>query len=385
MTQTSSDKVTCAVVSPLGRAAVATVRVVGSQSWERVRAVLTSRFSAGQLPLDRIVVGRWRDEQRQAASEQVVVARLDEQTIEIHCHGGQAAVHSICQSLVDRACQPVTWQDTVRTSTQNQIQQEALIALAGATTEKTASLLLRQYAGALDECLQGVSRDLDCGALDSAANRLQDLVDTSDCGLRIVDPFRVVICGPPNVGKSSLINALAGFDRSIVFDEPGTTRDVLQVDTAIGGWPVQLLDTAGLRDTEEHIESLGIERALTQAEQADLVVLVSSAADPWDDTMQAWLDRFPAALLVHNKTDLATSDQAVDPGARPNGLSTSVTQGTRIDQLLLAIRSRLVPRDPSPTGPLIFTARQAQLAQDALLALRRGNFDMCRDRCDQIR
>ena len=112
--------------------------------------------------------------------------------------------------------------------------------------------LLDQYHGALEseiEAIRTLLRELQPN-IDAAASRLETLLGRASIGLHLVRPWRVTIAGPPNVGKSSLLNALAGFERAIVFDQPGTTRDVLTVLTAIDGWPIELADTAGWRDSE---------------------------------------------------------------------------------------------------------------------------------------
>src|SRR5690606_38488713 len=113
----------------------------------------------------------------------------------------------------------------------------------------------------------------------------QVAAEAADClrfksvGLHLDRPWRVVLAGPPNVGKSSLINAILGYRRSITLDQPGTTRDVLEAQTVIDGWPVRLSDTAGIRDAVEcEIESAGIELAHGELQTADLVLWIRDAA-----------------------------------------------------------------------------------------------------------
>ena len=111
-----------------------------------------------------------------------------------------------------------------------------------------------------------------------AAKIVDQILEYRDVGLHLTMPWRVVIAGPPNVGKSSLMNAIAGYQRAIVSPLPGTTRDVVTITTAINGWPVQIADTAGLRDTVDELESAGIALAGAVVEQADLVIVVSDAS-----------------------------------------------------------------------------------------------------------
>ena len=120
---------------------------------------------------------------------------------------------------------------------------------------------------------------------DAAAARRQidDLLAHAATGLHLVRPWQVVVAGRPNVGKSSLINAIAGYQRAIVHSLPGTTRDIVSVQTALDGWPVEISDTAGLRRGSDPIEQAGIELAIDKIAAADLVVLVFDASSPWTD------------------------------------------------------------------------------------------------------
>jgi tRNA modification GTPase len=178
------------------------------------------------------------------------------------------------------------------------------------------------------------------------------------------------LAGRPNVGKSSLLNALAGHDRAIVHPTAGTTRDAVTHATAIEGWPVELCDTAGLRDSENAIEQAGIELARERLADADLIILVRDQTEPWAAEDQAILDQWPKALVVHNKCDLAASR-----GARPAGLSVSALCGSGIEQLLQTISDRLVPDPPPPGAAVPFTREQI----DAITSLfdRFGRADSC--------
>ncbi len=130
--------------------------------------------------------------------------------------------------------------------------------------------------------------------------------------------WRVVFIGSPNAGKSSLINALLGYQRSIVLSKPGTTRDVLTATTALEGWPIELIDTAGLRSSNEPLEEAGMRLAVQEASQSDLVLLVSDASQDWTTQQDRWLSQFPNVLVVHNKQDLAGGRG----GKRPEGIET---------------------------------------------------------------
>lgn len=132
---------------------------------------------------------------------------------------------------------------------------------------------------------------------------VKKLLNSAKLGERLFDGAVVAIVGAPNVGKSSLLNALAGYDRAIVSDTPGTTRDVLEVDFEVHGIPVRLADTAGLRVSDDYIEQEGVRRAHRAAEQADAVIFVADASRP-----ETWRCQKHADIYLMNKTDLATDD-----------------------------------------------------------------------------
>jgi tRNA modification GTPase len=170
-------------------------------------------------------------------------------------------------------------------------------------------------------------------------------------GRHLVEPWRVVLCGRPNVGKSSLINALVGYQRAIVHPLAGTTRDVVTAATAIDGWPIELADTAGLRRDGHPLEQAGIDLARQKMATADLLILVSDATQAWSEDDEALLRSWPKAILVHNKADLAPCR-----APRPPGLSTSALTGEGIGELAVSVGTRLVPNPPPSGAPVPFTA-----------------------------
>src|SRR5205814_566998 len=161
----------------------------------------------------------------------------------------------------------------------------AAAELVRAPTTRTAAVLLDQYHGAFERALQIAQAALEQQDLDAATRLLNELAEHAPLGRHLTTPWRVVVAGAPNVGKSSLVNALAGFQRSVVAATPGTTRDVVTTLIAVDGWPVELADTAGLRLGAGSLEAKGIEMARSAAAAADLClwVLDASAAPVWPD------------------------------------------------------------------------------------------------------
>ncbi len=366
---TAEHECTVVLLTPAGRSAVAVLLVEGSGAGERVgrRFRPLSGKPLIEAPADRILVGRFKTVDDDCG-EEVVVCRRGAETIEVHCHGGRTAAAKIVESLVDLGCRECRWEDHATELEDDFIAAEARTALAHARTDRTAAILLDQYNGALREAIGSIAVQLQAGRCDDAAEILTRLVAHSRLGLHLTQPWRVVIAGRPNVGKSSLINALLGYQRAIVYEQPGTTRDAVTALTAIDGWPVELIDTAGLRASDDEVERAGVELTWQQMSRADLIVLVSDASQPWCVDDERLCEGLVAPLLVHNKSDLpsATDDH-------PPGLATSALIGEGIDGLVAEIGKRLVP-DPLPDHLAVpFTARQSTLLEGALDAAEQGN------------
>ncbi len=363
------------LLTPSGRGAIATVLVQGPHAIAAVSAYFrsASKRSLAESRVDRILFGRWGGPQ----GEELVVCRRSDASVEIHCHGGAAAAPSIIADLVAAGCQESTWTDWLARHERDPIQAEARIAAASARTLRTAHIALDQLGGALrrevERCLAALRAIQDTAggqvAIDEVQTALETLLRFAPVGLHIAEPWRVVLAGPPNVGKSSLINALVGYERSIVFETPGTTRDVVTATTAFDGWPVELADTAGLRVEGEPIELAGMTQARLQAATADAILLLSDASQPWTSTDQDLADAWPQAIRVHNKSDLPSHKNA----ARPAGIAVSALTGQGLDALIAAIAARLVPFPPPPDAAVPFHPRHVAAIRASLEALQAGD------------
>jgi tRNA modification GTPase len=356
------------LATPAGRGAVATVLVSGPDA---LRAVSTHFAAAGGQPLvgfpfDRVVFGRWLGD---GFAEDVVVCRRREELIELHCHGGHAAVSHVLGALAQAGCRPQAWQDWLVTGRHVSIKVQARIALAQACTRRTAAILLDQLRGALQDAAEGVVAQVRAGQTAPAAQRLQELLHLGALGTHLTAPWCVVLAGPPNSGKSSLVNALLGYPRAIVFDQPGTTRDVLSTVAAVDGWPVEVCDTAGLHASTDPLEVAGMARAQRQLTSADLVLLVADASQPWTAALDSLVQQWPEALLVHSHGDLVRGP--LDD--RPRGRVTSAVTGAGLDRLMGDIVERLVPRPPPAGAAVPFTTAQVDQLERAATALARDD------------
>jgi tRNA modification GTPase len=195
--------------------------------------------------------------------------------------------------------------------------------------------------------------------LDAITDALAQLLREAERGQRLRDGLHAVIIGAPNAGKSSLLNALAGTDRAIVTAIAGTTRDLLREAVSIDGIEITLVDTAGLRDSPDAIESEGIRRARHELARADLAILVVAPEDEAHlDALRAEVPAGAAVLVVHNKSDLADRSAVVHEGALEH-LHLSATSGAGLDALRASIRAHAGCAEGSDGG---FSARARHVA-----------------------
>lgn len=349
-------------LTPQGRAAVASLLVEGAAATHSAAAHF--RPASGR-PLaehahGQIVFGRW------SSGEEVVVCRRDDERVEIHCHGGRAAADAIVASLVTAGCSEVDWRQWVRRSEPDPTVADARIALAGARTERTAMILLDQHAGALGRAVREIADLIAAGDAAAAIGRIDGLLAWQNLGAHLAAAWKVVLAGRPNVGKSSLANALVGYERAIVHPTPGTTRDVVTAATAVEGWPIELADTAGLHAGGEPLEAAGIELARDTLRSADLVVLVFDLSQQHADDERLAAD-WPAALRVFNKCDLVPPGHGDLPG-----IVTSAVRGDGIDALARAIAGRLVPHAPEAGEPIPFLPWHVETLEAARTAMAEG-------------
>ncbi len=365
-----------AVLTAAGRGAIAVIRVWGEGAIEAVGLGFRPYTAT---PLDKDVSGRLRVGRMGAGlGDEVVVAVLNETevpAVEIQCHGGVAAVESVLQSLEHAGVRRGgRWEIPRFDHPGNDgLSAEALEDLAHAPTVLTAEILLHQFHGALRDEIAGIVMLAEQDAAVACA-RLDALIERSAVGLHLLSGWKVVIAGRPNVGKSRLLNALCGFSRAIVDATPGTTRDVIAFRTALGGWPVDLTDTAGLRATDDAIELLGIERAGRELGDADLVLLVLDRSESLQPIDQQLIATITNALLVANKADLQPAWNVGDIGLRTTPpVTVSAERGDGMDALVESMIERMVPAAPSPGEAVPFRAAHVEKLASARDELRAGN------------
>lgn len=309
----------------------------------------------------------------QSKGESVVVCRTGEQRVEIHCHGGRMASEIIRQTLVAYGAVehlPALGCDgSDGLNEAGLIEAEARQDLIHATTLRTTSILLDQMRGALQREFAAIESSLHSGDSVDAMSRLKRLESRAQLGSHLIAPWQVVLAGPPNSGKSSLLNLLLGYARAIVHEQAGTTRDLLSEKSSFDGWPMDLIDGAGIRVANDAIEETGISQALDRIASADCVLLLVDKTTGWTET-HAEIARICGGrcVLVETKSDLATpfsnggNRRQVDiPTSLANAFSakieTSSVTGHGLKELIDAVVQFLVPDALQPGEPIPFRAR----------------------------
>jgi tRNA modification GTPase len=299
-----------------------------------------------------------------------------EDVVEFHCHGGIMPVQQVLQLCLEqgaRLAQPGEF--SLRAFLNGRIdltQAESIAELVGAQSLQASQIALAGLQGKLAHpirqlratCLEILAEiearidfEEDLPPLDEAAIRrnlqevltyVKDILATADRGELLRSGLKVAIVGRPNVGKSSLLNAWSRSDRAIVTDLPGTTRDVVESQLAVGGIPVQVLDTAGIRETEDTVEKIGVERSRHAAQAADLILLTVDAQAGWTQGEEeiyqqvcdrSWrcAERNRALILVINKIDLAPAESVTYPPSIKTVVQTAAAKNQGIEQLEQAI------------------------------------------------
>jgi len=372
-----------APATPLGRSALAIVRIDGP----RANGILSSLASTlppvrhaalVRLPFDECIAVRYEAPHSFTGND----------LVELTLHGNPLLVEQViatCVELGARMAEPGEFTErAVLNGKMDLVQAESIADLINARTALQAKLslsnlegVLSRKAGAIRQTLLEVISRLEAALdfteegyefitcseatarLSAALADASALADTYQRGRATTAGLNLVILGRPNAGKSTLLNRLVGSDRAIVTPIPGTTRDIVRETIEIGGLPVTLADTAGLRESADLVEGIGIERAREAARTADVILYLMDATAGVTPEDRAELDRFPDALIVWTKADLALRD----------GLSISAVTDRGIPELMSQLDELVRSRFASPEGALV-NERQRQAVAECQAALR---------------
>ena len=410
--------VIAAIATGANPTAIGIVRVSGEGCFalcERVFRAANGRPFAGQDPR-KMIFGEMLDRDGQVIDQGLAVrfpgpnSYTGEDCAEFHCHGSPVVLRELLSALfVAGARQAQAGEFTKRAFLNGRMdltQAEAVVDLIDAETAAGARNAAAQLEGGLrrtlepiqdalleitsrfyavvdypDEDIQDVRPEEIAAALRDAAGRLDRLLDTCRRGQVLKSGVRTAIAGRPNAGKSSLLNALAGYERAIVTDIPGTTRDTVEESVLCGGVLLRLIDTAGIRETEDAVERLGVERSRQAIASAELViVLIDGTGDitAEDREILALAQAAPRYLVASSKSDLLPPGRSAvfqmprDAGRPDAVLSISSVAPGGLRPLEEAVAELFPAGEPGEAGGLLTDARQEDAARRALEAVRRA-------------
>ncbi len=314
MSSGKSDKLTCSLLTPAGTGAIAVVELRGMFAWNLIQRRINTK--SGSLPdtpsCENVYYGTFID--RDEPIDDVLISctswsHKEDQTVEISCHGGVRIVERILVALTDAdGVKLVDYSDSGLPigDWRDAIYRDQQAMLARATTRRTALALMKVRSLLFDE-IELIIRKVSSGDMEGGLGCLQSLFDRSTRARYLFQPARVVLAGPPNVGKSFLANRLAQVEGAIVSERAGTTRDWVSFSIALNGVPINLVDTAGLRDTSDGLEAVAIKAGQKQALDGDLFLyVVDVSTDLHWDAISKWRPQKSLAptILVLNKKDL---------------------------------------------------------------------------------
>lgn len=389
------EETIAAIATGSGEAGVAVVRISGAQAVEVADRAFAARRKVrlASVRSHSLTVG-WVVKPGGEAVDEALAAVMrgprsytGEDVVEFHTHGGYVAVRQVLEAVLQAGARMAEPGEFTRRAYLNGrldlAQAEAVIDIIRAKTDRSMAAAVGQLRGDLSEAIRGVREkllsltaeleaDIDfpelklevqtLAAVDAGCREILDALDSLLAGSRqgklLREGLRVVIAGRPNVGKSSLLNRLVRGNRAIVTDIPGTTRDVIEEWVNLKGFPVVLADTAGIRETDDVMERMGVDRSYEALGRADLILLVvdsSVGITEQDREVARLLPEGKAIIPIANKADLTFEWEALERIVDDRAwLGVSALTGSGIDRLEESIVSA------AAGGPL--------LAQDALVA-----------------
>ena len=390
--------------------AIGIIRLTGDDCIAVADKVTTlyNKKSLTTAPDRKLLLAELQDKQGRTIDQcMVVVSRgpqsyTGEDTVEFHCHGSPAVLASGLEALYIAGAKPAKRGEFTKRAFLNGkldlTQAEAVIDLIEADSADAAANAAGQVGGVLQKKLAPIYEELvnlcshfhavldypdedieDFGlqnyysTLRSSGKELYKLLQTYGQGRILRQGVAAAIVGKPNVGKSSLLNALAGYDRVIVTDIPGTTRDTVEETVMVGQTRLRLIDTAGIRETADTVEAIGVERSKKAVEDADLVIFVCDGSQPLTAEDEAIMDlccEHENAIALLNKNDLGC---VVEPGDMPfmNIIHVCTRTGDGLDQLADVV-DMLFENEIPCDGSILTNARQFDACRRAYEAMLRS-------------
>lgn len=330
-----------AIATPMGEGGIGIIRISGEDSLSIAQKIFQgAKRQLQAVPANTLVYGWIKDEYEAVVDEAMAVfmraphSYTAENVVEIHCHGSYAALEKTLGLVLKngaRLAQPGEFtQRAFLNGRLDLAQAEAVMDIIKSRTQASLKLAMRQHRGLLskeiskhrevlkdlvvqleavidypEEDIEDVTREQVAEQVEYVRSEIKKLLATSKTGRVLKEGLRVVITGRPNVGKSSLLNLLLQEERAIVSNIAGTTRDTIEEQLVVGGIPIVLVDTAGVRDTTDEIEKIGVQKAYDNIQSADLVLLMLDAAEGITEEDQELLIKLQTEthIVLVNKID----------------------------------------------------------------------------------
>jgi len=405
------EETIAAIATPFGEGGIGIIRMSGEESLKIVKDIFVPA-SGKPLTNRMLTYGHVYDDEKNVIDEVMAVfmkapkTYTREDVVEINCHGGVVPVQKILSLILSKGARLAEPGEFTKRAFLNGrldlTQAEAVIDLISAKAEKTFDVAMKQLEGAVSgkirECREALTdvlvnltvnidypdEDIEeitykelAHDLETVLSEIKLLLAGFDTGRILKEGLRVAIIGKPNVGKSSLMNALLKESRAIVTDIPGTTRDTIEENLSIHGIPVVLTDTAGIRETEDYVEAMGIERSKESFNRADLIIMVMDGSGEIENTDLEIIEKLDPvkSVILLNKNDLATGI-AVDDVKRitPNGETEVISVSMKKTDDILRIEEILLERIclgkvTQQNSAVITNVRQKNLLDTAALSL----------------
>lgn len=400
---TSGDTI-AAISTPQAPGALGVVRISGPDARKIASRVFVSSYGRSLETLRgyRALYGRLHDscgeiDEAVALNFRAPASFTGEDVVELSCHGGLYVLHRLLRAVLDAGAVPAGPGEFTRRAFLNGkmglTEAESVMQIVSAQGEDAARAALAGRDGALEkqivsvrEILTGAAAHLDAWAdypeddipqvtaeelrssLTRALQKLEPMLRMFEAGRALREGVVTVIAGKPNAGKSTLMNLLAGCERSIVTQYAGTTRDVVEDTVLLGGIPLRLADTAGIRKTDDPVESIGVERAIGRVRSAQLVLAVFDSSQELDDsdkTLARELENMPCVAVV-NKSDLPQKiDYEYIKQRFKHIVYISAATGAGLEELRQTVADVLGTSQIDPSQGMLFTERQRDSAMRA--------------------
>jgi tRNA modification GTPase len=347
------DVVCC--LTPAGASAIAVVGLRGPTVWAKISPYFTPHTKKWSVDFSNPTSITFGKLEKNGLGDEIVLTvkgTAAEQEIELQLHGGPGVVSWCMQFAQELGCERIDWPQWFR--------DDLWKLLPQAITKKTASILLDQCQGAFTKAVASIHNRL--GSVDPAIllQEVEALRSWYPLGSHLITPWKIVLAGPPNVGKSSLLNALLGFERAITSPIPGTTRDLVSATVVWQGYPLEFIDTAGMRDEADLLESAGMERTHAASTEADVVLWLVDLSQ----STQHKVSEVKPTLVIGTKGDLPRlANTKVDQVV-------SSTTGLGLGALLELVLKWLLPHEPGPGQGLPVTSNDLSLLDSIMAELK---------------